>query len=136
MVHGSERSALMSYATKLGREIRFELAEWAYETKNNINIRTKKENLGEKSRSPYACRTEENQKALIPNTCRTSLVKRKESSTGRRSNSASSDGSEYQPSIGMPFAAVSVTLGMRYMRARLAYTKQNKRTLVYTVTCW
>jgi hypothetical protein len=45
-----------------------------------------------------------NQNALIPRTRLTSLVNLKESRTGRRSSSASSDGSEYHPSIGIPFA--------------------------------
>ena len=35
---------------------------------------------------------------------RTSLVKRSESSIGKSSRSASSDGSEIQPSIGIPLA--------------------------------
>lgn len=43
-------------------------------------------------------------KPRMPRTRRTSLVNRKESSTGRRSRSASSRGSFVQPSIGMPFA--------------------------------
>ena len=49
-----------------------------------------------------ACRN--TQKPRRPRTWRTSPVKRNESSTGRRSSSASSFGSCVQPSIGMPFA--------------------------------
>ena len=48
------------------------------------------------------CRGHE--KPRIPRTRRTSLVKRRESSTGRRSSRASSCGSWVQPSIGIPFA--------------------------------
>lgn len=44
------------------------------------------------------------EKPRIPRTLRTSRVKRRESSTGSRSSSASSWGSCVQPSIGMPFA--------------------------------
>lgn len=44
------------------------------------------------------------QKPLSPSTCRTSDVKRSESSTGRRSSRAWSFGSENQPSMGMPLA--------------------------------
>lgn len=43
----------------------------------------------------------------MPSTCRTSLVKRRESRTGKRSSNASSCGSCVQPSIGIPFAARS-----------------------------
>jgi hypothetical protein len=39
----------------------------------------------------------------MPSTRRTSLVKRNESSTGRRSSNASSDGSCVHPSMGIPF---------------------------------
>jgi len=38
--------------------------------------------------------------------CRTSFVKRRESRMGKRSRRASSDGSDVQPSIGMPFAVI------------------------------
>jgi hypothetical protein len=66
-----------------------------------------------------------NQKALIPNTCRTSLVKRNESRTGRRSNSASSAGSEYQPSIGMPFAGCQINIGHEILCDTLQWRGQN-----------
>lgn len=70
--------------------------------------------------------TVEDQKALMPSTRRTSLVKRSESSTGRRSSSASSEGSEYQPSIGMPFAAGA----MRVSAASITKGRDEKRTLI------
>ena len=47
-----------------------------------------------------------NQKPRIPSTRRTSLVNLSESNTGRRSNSASSEASEVQPSIGIPLAVM------------------------------
>jgi len=56
----------------------------------------------EKKWEPVPARA--NQNALIPRTRLTSPVNRNESRTGRRSRSASSDGSEYHPSMGIPFA--------------------------------
>jgi hypothetical protein len=55
----------------------------------------------------------------MPSTRRTSLVKRNESSTGRRSSNASSDGSCVQPSMGIPF---TVTL-----QHTLVYEQQCER---------
>jgi hypothetical protein len=51
----------------------------------------------------------------MPSTRRTSLVKRNESSTGRRSSNASSDGSCVQPSIGIPF---TVTYSTRWFMTK------------------
>lgn len=59
-------------------------------------------------------REDGHEKPRIPSTRRTSLVNRKESSTGRRSSNASSDGSCVQPSMGIPFTAITFTTKREY----------------------
>jgi len=50
----------------------------------------------------------------MPNTLRTSPVKRSESRMGNRSSRASSSGSCVQPSMGMPFAIATVDIQIVY----------------------
>ena len=77
------------------------------------------------------CRGHE--KPRIPRTRRTSLVKRRESSTGRRSSRASSCGSWVQPSIGMPFA-ICTTRSVRNRAGPQRYQREQSRTFVYAIT--